>query len=105
MLTCTSTGLQKWSILDSNTGRTSTRLIGVPTTSGVAVTPLQVNLITFSFAVISAPNTLPLITTLTIDEVTPYLNTSRISCLEMNSGNSEMVSIHVLEPTPLKSEL
>ena len=105
MLTCnTSTDLQQWTIIDPNTGMPYTRLISVPTTSRAAITPLQVKSIIFSFVVISASNTLPLISTLTADAVTPYFNTSRISCLEIDSGNSEMVRIHILGPNSLTGE-
>ena len=105
LLTCnSSTDLHQWSILDPATGRTYTRLIAVPTTAVAVITPLEVQSITFSFDVISASNALPLISTLTVDSVTDYLNTSRIVCSEIDSGNSEMVSINVLGPNPLKGE-
>ena len=65
--------------MDSNTGRTYTRTISVPTTAEAVITPLQVQSFMFNFAVISAPNTSPLISTLTVDVMNSYLNTSRIS--------------------------
>ena len=96
MLTCnTSTGLQRWTIVDPNTGVPDTRLISVPTTHG-AIPSLRVQSFTFNFAVISPLHTMPLISTLTVDGVTDYLNTFSISCLELDTGISEMVSIHIL---------
>ena len=105
LLTCnTSTDIQKWSIVNPNTGMTHTCLLTVPTTSEAVVTPLQVQSSIINFAIISASNTLPLISTLTVEAVTDYLNTSTISCLEIDSGNSEMVSINIPGPNPLKGE-
>ena len=99
ILTCnTSTDLQQWSIQDPTMGMTHTRLIAVPTTGGAAITPLEVQSFTFTFDVISASNALPLISTLTVDGVTDHLNTSGINCLEIDTGNSEMISVHILEP-------
>ena len=85
---------------------THTRLIVVPTTAEPVITPLGVLSFIFSFDVISAANSFPLVTTLTVDGVTDHLNTSRISCLETNSGNSKMISVHILEPySALESKL
>ena len=81
--------------MDSNTGMTYTRIIEVPT-STVDITPLKLQSLTFSFDVISALTTLPLVSTLTVNDVTDYLNTSRISCLEIVSGNSEMVNVYIV---------
>ena len=98
-MTCnTSTHLQQWNIVDPNTGMTHTRVIEVPSTSRPDIIPLEVQSFTFSFHVISALSTLPLISTLTVSDVTDYLNTSRISCLEIVSGKSEMVNVHIIEP-------
>lgn len=95
-LTCnTSTNLHRWILVDSNTGMTYTRIIEVPT-STVDITPLKLQSLTFSFDVISALTTLPLVSTLTVNDVTDYLNTSRISCLEIVSGNSEMVNVYIV---------
>ena len=91
-LTCnTSTGLQRWTIVDP----TYTRLISVPTAHG-DIPSLRVQSFTFNFAVISPLHALPLISTLTVDGVTENLNTSTISCLELETMRSEMVSIHIL---------
>ena len=97
LLTCnTSMAFQRWTMVDPNTGMPYTRTIEMPTADGAVVTPLQVQSITLSFAVTSAPNTLPLISTLTVAGVTNYLNMSRISCLEIDSGISKTISIHIL---------
>ena len=85
MLTCnTSTNLQQWSILDPNTGMTHTHLVAVPNTRA-DITSLKVQSFIFSFDIISASDTLPLISTLTVNGVTDYFNASRISCLEIDS--------------------
>ena len=99
MLTCnTSTGLQQWSIVDPNTGVPYMRLISVPTAHG-AIPSLRVQSFTFNFAVISPLHAMPLISTLTFDGVTDYLNTSSISCLEPDTMISETVSVHILDPS------
>jgi hypothetical protein len=99
MLTCnTSTDLQRWVIVDPNTGMSYPRLISVPTTHG-AITPHQVQSFIFNFAVVSPLRTLPLISTVTVDGVTDYLNASTISCVELETGTSEMVSVHILDPS------
>ena len=107
LLTCnTSTHLQRWTIVDPNTGMTYTRVIEVPSTSRADITPLELQSLTFSFNVISASSALPLVSTLTVNAVTDYLNTSRISCLEIVSGNSEMVNVHIVGPnSALESKL
>ena len=106
-LTCnTSTDVQQWTIVDPNTGMSYTRIIAVPTTSNPqAITPFEIQPFIFSFAIISTPNTSPLISSLTVNDVTNYLNTSRISCLERDTGNSEAVSIHILGSNTLESKL
>ena len=107
VLTCnTSTEVHQWTIVDPSTGRTSSRTIAVPATSRAqAITPLEVQAFVFSFAIISAPNTVPLISTLTVNDMTDYLNRSRISCLESDTGNSEMVSIHILGSNTVDGKL
>ena len=61
---------------------------------------------TFSFDVISASNTLPLISTLTVNGVTDYLNASRISCMEIDSRISEVFNVHIVGPdSALESKL
>ena len=106
MLTCnTSTDLHQWNILDPNTGMTHTRLIAAPTMAGAAmITPLQVQSYTINFAVLSQPNTVPLISTLTIDDVTDYLNAFRIGCLEIDSGNNGMISINIIGANTLEGK-
>jgi hypothetical protein len=99
MLTCnTTTDLQRWVIVDPNTGMSYPRLISVPTTHG-AITPHRVQSFTFNFAVISPLRALPLISILTVDGVTDYLNASTITCMEPDSGISEMVSVRILDPS------
>ena len=102
VLTCnTSTLSHRWTIVDPNTGMMYSRLASVPVHALETIPPLQVQSFTFAFAVISALGTLPLISTLTVNNVTDYLNTSRIGCqVEDGSENStsEVVNIHVIEP-------
>lgn len=96
MLTCnTSTRLQLWTVVDPNTEMSHTRHVSVPTAPGT-IMPLQVQSFMVNFAVISAIGTLPLISTLTVDDVTDYLNTSRISCQELETGIIEMVTVHIV---------
>lgn len=86
--------------------RNYTRLIVVPTTAEPVITPLDVLSFIFTFDVTSAVNSFPLVTTLTVDGVTDHLNASRITCLETNTGNSKMISVHILEPnSALESKL
>ena len=100
-LTCnTSTYTHRWTLVDPNTGMMHSRLVSVPVHVPETIPPLQVQSFYFTFAVTSTPGTLPLISTLTVNNVTDYLNTSRISCLGVGSENStsEVVNIHVIEP-------
>ena len=79
-------------------GMTHTRRIAVPTTAEPAITPLEMLSFIFSFDIISAANSLPLVTTLTVDGVTDHLNATRIDCLEIDTGNSTMISVNIIEP-------
>ena len=91
--------------MDPNTGQTHSRALEVPF-SRPNIAPLVVQSLTFSFDVISALRTLPLISTLTVNGVTDHLNTSRISCLEIVSGITEMVTVHIVEAnSALESKL
>ena len=101
LLTCnTSTGYQQWTIQDPHMpGMTYTRRIAVPTTVEPAIIPLEVLSFIFSFDVISAANSLPLVTTLTVDGITDHLNATRIDCLEIDTGNSTMISVNIVEPS------
>lgn len=108
LLTCnTSSDYQRWTIQDpNNIMRNYTRLIVVPTTAEPVITPLEVLSFIFSFDVISAANSFPLVTTLTVDRVTDHLNTTRINCLETNTENSKTISVNILEPnSALESKL
>ena len=101
--TCnTSTYAHRWTLVDPNTGMMYSRLVSVPVhDTPQIIDPLKVQSFTFTFAVTSALGTLPLISTLTVNNVTDYLNTSRIGCqVEDGSENStsEVVNIHVIEP-------
>lgn len=98
MLTCnTSTSLQRWTVVDPNTEMMYTRLVSAYNDPG-SISSFQVQSFTFNFAIISALGVLPLISTLTVDDVTDYLNTSRISCQERETEITEMVTVHILEP-------
>ena len=105
LLTCnTSTSLQQWSILDTNTGMLYTRFITVSSSIG-QFTPHQIQSFTFNFAVISTPGALPLISTLSVDGVTAYLNMSVIGCLESDTGNRLTTIVHVFGYNPFESRL
>ena len=82
--------------MDPNTGLTYSHALEVPS-SRSNIAPLVVQSLMFSFDVISASRSLPLVSTLTVNGVTDQLNTSRISCLEIVSGNAEMVHVHIVE--------
>ena len=98
MLTCnTSTSPQRWTVVDPNTDIMYTRHVSAYNDPG-SISSFQVQSFTFNFAIISALGILPLISTLTVDDVTDYLNTSRISCQERETGISEMVTVHILDP-------
>ena len=105
-LTCnTSSDVHQWIIDDNNTGSTYTRLIVSVSSSMAQVTPLQIQSFKFNFAIISPPSALPLISTLLTENVSTYLNTTRISCLEIDSGNMQEVTVHVFGPNSLESML
>ena len=104
MLTCnTSTSLHQWSIEDPNTGMMYTRFITVSSTRHF--TPHLIQSFTFNFAVISTPGALPLISTLSVDGVTAYLNMSMIGCLESDTGIRLTTNVHVYGSNPFESRL
>ena len=107
LLICnTSTSLQQWNIMDANTGMMYTRYITL-SSSGTSghFTPHQIQSFTFNFAVISTPGTLPLISTLSVDGVTAYLNASVIGCLESDTGIRLITNVHVFGSNPFESRV
>ena len=105
VLTCnTSSGAHQWMIEDPNIGSMYTRTI-VVSSSIAEVTPLKILSFIFNFAVISPPSELPLISTLSVDNISVSLNATRVRCLEIDSGDRQQVTVYIFRPNSLESML
>ena len=107
-LTCNSSSfLVLWTVYDTNNGMNYSRHGGATASSGITrPSPLQVVSFTFNIASQIADNagssSHSLISNITVDNVTIALNATVITCMEVETGIQDMMTIHILNINDLQ---